>query len=149
MAPIEVAPASMPLACSHPRAGHRDALAALMLDAYRNTIDDEGESLGDAYRAIDHYFASMLRPHSFVAFDDTEPIAFAFVLIVNDVHYIDPVVVASTWKRQGLGTAVVGRCLRSLAAAGVGEVGATITDGNVASERLFGRLGFRRRGPWV
>ncbi len=51
-------------------------------------------------------------------------------------------------QRQGLGTAIVGLCLASLADAGVSEVGATITDGNVASERLFLGLGFARCGAW-
>jgi len=32
--------------------------------------------------------------------------------------------------------------------AGVGEIGAVITDGNTASERLFMALGFVRVGPW-
>lgn len=116
-----------------------------MLDAYRNTIDDEGESLDDALVAIDRYFASTVRPHSFVVLDGADPVAFSFV---SDTHYIDPVVVASARKRDGLGSAAVQLCLRSLADAGVCEVGATITDGNVASERLFTGLGFHRHGPW-
>ena len=40
-------------------------------------------------------------------------------------------------------------CLGSLGDAGISEVGATITDGNVASERLFIGLGFHRQGPWA
>jgi L-amino acid N-acyltransferase YncA len=35
-----------------------------------------------------------------------------------------------------------------LAASGIRVVGATITDGNVPSERLFTRLGFQRVGAW-
>jgi len=63
-------------------------------------------------------------------------------------HYFDPVVTSPARKRQGLGTAAVCESLRRLHRDGVGEVGAVITDGNVASERLFGRLGFARVGPW-
>ena len=75
-------------------------------------------------------------------------VAMAFVTVVAGVHYVDPVVVASDRKRTGLGGDAVRLVLDSLAGAGVTEVGATITDGNVASERLFLRLGFTRRGPW-
>jgi Acetyltransferase (GNAT) family len=149
MSPIRVSPASGSLATNHPVDEQRDALAALLLDAYRHTIDDEGESLDDAGRAIDHYLESIVRPHSFVVLDGADLVAFSFVLVVNDVHYIDPVVVASVRKRHGLGSRVVGLCLRSLAEAGVTEVGATITDGNVASERLFIGLGFCRHGSWA
>jgi L-amino acid N-acyltransferase YncA len=38
--------------------------------------------------------------------------------------------------------------LRSLAEAGIDEVGAVITDGNTPSERLFARFGFVRVGEW-
>jgi L-amino acid N-acyltransferase YncA len=81
--------------------------------------------------------------------DGSDLVAFAFVVVVNDVHYIDPVVVAAARKRLGLGDALARRCLGSLADAGIPEVGATITDGNVASERLFIGLGFHRHGPWT
>jgi predicted N-acetyltransferase YhbS len=64
------------------------------------------------------------------------------------VHYIDPVVVAASRKQRGLGRAVVELCLGSLAESGVSVVGATITDGNTASEQLFTRPGFSRCGEW-
>ncbi len=149
MSPIRIVASSVPLPTTHPDEQQRDQLAALMLDAYRNTIDDEGESLEDALSAIDYYLSSIVRPHSYVMVDGAEPVAFAFVVVVDDVHYIDPVVVASARKRLGFGGALVRRCLGSLADAGVFEVGATITDGNVASEHLFVGLGFDRRGSWT
>ena len=116
-----------------------------MLDAYRNTIDDEGESLEDACNAIDYYLTSIVRPHSFVMLDGSDLVAFAFVVVVHVVHYIDPVVVASARKRLGLGDALVRQCLGSLAGAGIPEVGATITDGNVTQAA---RLAKRNRGDF-
>jgi len=64
MSPIQATAASAPLPTIHPDEQQRDSLAAVMLDAYRNTIDDEGESPDDALSTIDHYLASIVRPHS-------------------------------------------------------------------------------------
>lgn len=127
----------------------RDGLARLLLDAYRGTIDDEGESLDDAFDAIDEYFELLVAPHSFVGEGDTgELAAMSLVVVVDGLHYIDPVAVSASAKRRGLGRAMVATSLASLAAAGIDVVGATITDGNVASERLFAALGFERVGGW-
>jgi RimJ/RimL family protein N-acetyltransferase len=149
LSPIVVAPAQSSLDARHPIEADRDAVAQLLLDAYRGTIDDEGEDLDDAYAAIDQYFAHIERPHSFIVLDEATIAAFSFVVIVNEIHYIDPVVVAPVRQRRGLGRAAVGLCLASLGEAGISDVGATITDGNTASEQLFARLGFRRRGAWT
>ena len=126
----------------------RDALTELLLDAYRGTIDDEGEELPDAFDAIDHYLGRILVPHSFVAADADGLVAMSFVVVVNDRHYIDPVATHPRAKQTGVGRALVATSLRSLAVAGVREVGATIPDGNTASERLFSGLGFERVGSW-
>ncbi len=124
------------------------ALAAVLLDAYRGTIDDEGETLEDAVEFVDDALDRALDGVSFVAESAGAPIAFCIVTLVHDVHYIDPIVVAPTWKQQRIGTALVGTSLAELARSGVGEVGAVITEGNVASESLFASLGFELVGPW-
>lgn len=127
----------------------RRQLAELLLDAYRGTIDDEGEDLDDAFEAIDHYLEIIVRDHSIVVLgDDATIVAMSFVVIVEDMHYIDPVAVASGHRGGGLGRAAVITSLQSLATSGVDQVGATITDGNEPSERLFTGLGFERHGAW-
>jgi GNAT superfamily N-acetyltransferase len=125
-----------------------DALAALLLDAYRGTIDDDGEGEDDARAAIDHYLGQLVPPYSVIVELDGRPVSLSFVVLVQGRHYIDPVATSAAHKRQGLGVEAVGTSLRRLNRDGVDEVGAVITDGNLASERLFARLGFRRVGPW-
>ena len=124
------------------------AVAALMLDAYRGTIDDEGEGDAEAKAAIDHYFANIEWQHSCVLENDAGILAMSFVVTVDGRRYIDPVATSAASKRRGHGRTAVLASLRSLASDGCDDVGAVITDGNVPSERLFRSLGFQRVGPW-
>jgi len=126
----------------------RGALAMLLLDAYQGTIDDEGEGEIEARQAIDEYMGRVLPAHSVVIEEDGQLMAMSFVVIVGGRHFIDPVATAAARKGHGLGTDAVLHSLGSLARDGVSDVGAVITDGNVASERLFRRLEFARVGPW-
>jgi L-amino acid N-acyltransferase YncA len=126
-----------------------DSLPPMMLDAYRGTVDDEGEGDDEARAAIDEYFARMEWRHSVVLEADAQLVAMSFVVVVNDRHYIDPVATMAAFKGRGFGRAAVVASLRSLASVGVLEVGAVITDGNTPSQRLFAGLGFVRVGSWA
>jgi acetyltransferase (GNAT) family protein len=126
-----------------------EALAYLMLDAYLGSVDDEGEDIDDARGAISQYFERIVWPHSYVITNGAQPLAMSMVVVVDGVHYIDPVATAAAHKRNGHGRAAVAMSLQSLAAAGVDEVGAVITDGNTSSEHLFGRFDFVRVGEWT
>ncbi|MEQ1700988.1 MAG: GNAT family N-acetyltransferase, partial [Ilumatobacteraceae bacterium] len=117
-APLAIRPVSL---------DDRAAAARLMLAAYRGTIDDEGEGEADALDAIDDYFSRILWPHSFVMTDAEAVVAMVFVVVVDDRHYIDPVATDAAHKGRGLGSRMVVESLCSLAAAGVDDVGATIT----------------------
>lgn len=148
LAPLETEPPSTNLVTRRVLVSDRDALGALMLDAYKGTIDDEGETIDDALEAVDQYITRMVHEHSFVVTGQDRVIAMAFTVVVDGVHYVDPIAVVADRKRSHVGQNAVRILLASLASAGVAEVGATVTDGNIASERLFLGLGFTRRGPW-
>ena len=126
----------------------RESLAQHLLDAYRGTVDDEGETFEDALEVADHYLDVLLGGHSTTVWQEGSLVALALVIVVDGRHYIDPVATVAPLKGRGLGSEAVRRSIGSLHAAGVTEVGAAITDGNEPSERLFSRLGFRRVGPW-
>lgn len=126
----------------------RDALADLLQDAYRGTIDDEGEGVTEARQAVDDWLEHRNADCSVVIEEGDRIVAMSFVVMVRGRAYIDPVATASAWKRNGVGRRAVSASLQRLHDAGVYEVGATITDGNVASEQLFAALGFVRLGPW-
>jgi len=91
-------PASSAIDARRPVDRDRDRLALLMLDAYRDTLDDEGESLDDARQAIDHYFGVIRRDLSVVVDVDVS-IAACLVLDVEGLQYIDPIIVAKSHQR--------------------------------------------------
>ena len=126
----------------------REQLATVILDAYRGTVDDEGEDHDAALAAVDEWLSRLESPHSVVLEQDGRIVAVSFVVNVAGREYIDPIAVVSASKRTGLGRAAVATSLRSLHEVGVREVGAVITDGNTASERLFASLGFVRLRSW-
>lgn len=132
----------------HPTTDDRQSAAELLLDAYRGTVDDEGETEKEALAAIDYYFATM-EPHaSFVLPGDEGLTSMSFVVTVQGLRYIDPVATRRSHKGRGLGRCMVCASLTALRASGATEVGAVITDGNTPSERLFASLGFERHGTW-
>ena len=132
--------------CRPPSQHDRTELAHLLLDAYRETIDDEGETITEARQAIDDYLQRILPQYSLVAERDGSLLAMAFTVVVRGTHYIDPVATASAYKRNGIGAATVSAVLQMLADDDIVDVGAVITEGNVPSERLFLSLGFERVG---
>lgn len=127
----------------------RQELAGVLLDAYRGTVDDEGENEQDALDAIDSFLGRIDRRSSVVVTEEGGRIvAMSFVVVVAGRHFIDPVATSADRKGRGLGTTAVRASLGRLHEHGVDDVGAVITDGNRPSEQLFARLGFERTGPW-
>lgn len=142
-------PPAIPIPSTRPPTDDdRGAIADLLLDAYRGTIDDEGETDDDALAAADHSLATIDRDASVVLTDGERIVALSFVITLDGRPYIDPVVTTAARKGRGLGSSAVAASLQRLHDRGLDEVGAVITDGNTPSERLFSALGFERTGPW-
>ena len=123
----------------------RDGLAELMLDAYRGTIDYEGETLEDAIHEVTRFLRdddSMLE-HSLAVEVDGALGSAVLVSMLRDEPFIGYVMTRRDHKRTGLARHLVAAALGGLAGAGHRRVTFYITDGNEASERLFASLGSR------
>jgi len=126
------------------------ALAELMLDSYRDTIDYEGETLDQATDEIKRYFEGAYGPPlpdcSWLCL--CEGILGAACLVSWWEKRKSPLIVfvmtRAEWKRSGLGGLVLREALRSLVGKEYSEVRAVITEGNAPSEGLFNRFGFVR-----
>lgn len=126
-------------------------LADLMLDAYRNTIDYEGEGFAEAVAEVESYFsrASMnlaISQYSLaLGFGDSMACACLIEFWQSrNVPFVGFVMCRSVHKRQGLGTFALHKSIGKLRRAGYAELRTIITEGNSPSEALFTRAGFRR-----
>lgn len=128
-------------------------LAELMLDAYLDTIDYDGETLEDALNEVRSYFSNlsdeMGLEASRLVFMGEDLASACLVSFWEDRHapLIAYVMTAARWKGRHLATGAVTLSLKSLADAGYSEVRAVITGGNLPSERVFSLLGFTQLIP--
>ncbi len=119
-----------------------EALADLMLEAYRGTIDYDDETIVEARDEVAGYFAGdPLLDHSRVRFEGAAAVSAVLLATWRGDPIVSYVMTRREYKRQGLAKALLLDALASLRAAGAERVHLFITDGNVASERLFATLG--------
>ncbi len=136
----------------NPSVADLQILAELMLDSYRGTIDYDGETIDDAISEVDSYFShqdSGWFDYSWLAFIENDLLCASLVGFWKDRNspLISYVMTASQWKGKRLATIGVSRSLQSLAENNYTKVYAVITEGNVPSEQVFTRIGFKRSIP--
>ena len=124
-----------------------DDVAALMLAAYRGTIDDEGETLEDARAAVAQLFAGAFGAMDWVRSElvRRDGILAAATLVTRweDRPFVAFSLTAPTHQRQGFARAGLQRLFDRLQAAGEAELRLVVTQGNLRAEALYESLGFR------
>jgi GNAT superfamily N-acetyltransferase len=142
----EVADAAPGLVVRAPTHADAEAIAGLVLDAYRGTIDDEGETPAETLDMVRQLFAGeygvMLWNVSELTFDAGRPVAATMCTVWQGRPFVAFMVTAPAWKGRGLARAGLARAINRLAAAGDPLVRLVVTEGNVPAERLYADLGF-------
>lgn len=126
-----------------PTAADAEALAVLMLEAYRGTVDYDGEGIEEARGEVGAHFAGAPIDEASTLLVTTDRLAAACLVAEYEGDaLIGYVMTTPEFKRQGLGRAVTAESLSRLAALGYSTVHAWITEGNEPSERIFLGFGF-------
>lgn len=127
------------------------ALAELMLEAYRGTIDYDGETIEDCISEVQAYLAGQrggqpLLAESRLYFDGDTLVSACLVGEWDDRRQpiVAYVMTRPEWKGRGLAKQVIKAALTALIEKGYTAVRAVITAGNTPSERVFSGLGFQR-----
>ncbi len=115
-----------------------------MLDAYRGTIDYEGETLAEALAEVDSWFASPSRlvDQSLVAIEAGLVVSAALLSRVDDMPLVAYLYTDPAWKGRGLAEGLMRALMTSLAASGHERIHLWVTAGNTPAERIYERLGF-------
>jgi 3-oxoadipate enol-lactonase len=125
------------------------ALARLVLDAYRDTIDDEGETLDDALQAMQDVFAGtwrtgrLLESCSFVIEEWGEPLACTLVTWWHEQPLLAYVMTHPTARNRGMARFLIQKSINALLAQGHQELSLFVTKGNLPAQHLYERLGFQ------
>lgn len=128
-----------------------NALAELMIESYRGTIDDDGETLEDAIAEVQAYISGKrgggaLFHASRLAFAGSQLVGACLAAEWHERQspLIAYVMTHRAWKNQGVGTQMLRAVIQALHEQGYHQVWAVITNGNVPSERLFEHMGFQK-----
>jgi ribosomal protein S18 acetylase RimI-like enzyme len=123
------------------------ALGALMLAAYRGTVDDEGETLEDAVVEVENVLGGSYGPFasdaSFVVEHDDGLVGASLVAIVDSRPLLLYLVVRPDAKRRGVGTSLLVSTGNALREAGHAELDLFVTQANEPAVSLYRKLGFR------
>ncbi len=126
--------------------GDRGALAELMLDAFRGTIDDEGEDLAGALAEVDRTVAGeygeYLAEFSLVIERDDQLISACLITLFEGAPWLSCSMTRRSCKRQGLARVLLIECMHRLAAHGYTQMGLIVTVGNTAAQAMYRSLGF-------
>lgn len=125
-----------------------DALAVLMLEAYRGTIDDEGETTEETRAAVqqlfDGDFGPLLWAVSEVIEEGGRLLAATLITLWDDRPFVAFTVTTPSHQGQGLARAGLERAMNRLRAGDGTELQLMVTRGNAPAESLYASLGFRR-----
>jgi ribosomal protein S18 acetylase RimI-like enzyme len=146
-APVRAVAAPVDATARPPTPADAEALAQLMLEAYRGGIDDEGETLDDSRAAVaqlfDGDFGPMLWSLSEVVERDGRVVSATLLTVWLEGPFVAFVLTLPAWRRRGLARAGLQRTLNRLAAGDEPWLRLVVTQGNGPAEALYESLGFR------
>ncbi|MGZ8662517.1 MAG: N-acetyltransferase family protein [Actinomycetota bacterium] len=143
----DVPPAPEGVTFRHPSADDAEALAILMFEAYRGTIDAEptdtlDTARGEVATTLEGGYGDLMPEASFLAEDGGRLVSASLLTRWRDHPLIAFTMTTPDRKGRGLSRAALVRSLAALAQAGEDHVDLAVTDGNEPAQHLYKTFGF-------
>lgn len=123
------------------------AVSQLMVDAYRGTIDDNGETLEDAIKMTQDTFAGEIGPFlkdcSWLIERDGKVLACTLVTLWSEEPLLAEVLTHPSAQNQGLGAFLIKKSCAALYGHGYSDLTLFVTQGNLPAQHLYEKLGFQ------
>lgn len=123
------------------------AVSQLMVDAYRGTIDDNGETLEEAIKMTQDTFAGGIGPFlkgcSWLIERDGTVLACTLVTMWHGAPLLAEVLTHPSAQNQGLGAFLIKKSCAALHAHGYSDLTLFVTKGNLPAQHLYEKLGFQ------
>jgi GNAT superfamily N-acetyltransferase len=127
-----------------------EALGLLMLEAYRGTIDYEGETLEEAISEVrgtlEGKYGTFLSDCSYMIEERGEAVSASMVTFSEELK--QPLLAFSMthpdFKRQGMAVFLLKKTINALADRGFEDLYLVVTDGNVEAQDLYRKMGFKK-----
>ena len=127
-----------------------DALAELMDESYRGTIDFEGETLlqcADEIRGtLQDKYGSFIQHASFVATVNDKIVSACLLTHWKAKPLIAFTMTSPQFQRQGLSRALIENSIHVLSDMGEDHLYLVVTDGNAHAKKLYEKIGFKVLG---
>jgi GNAT superfamily N-acetyltransferase len=130
--------------------GDIDALAKLMDESYRGTIDHEGETLEQCAEEMCGTLSGKYGPYiseaSFLAEINGVPASACLITRWQERPLIAFTMTSPNFQRKGLNRALIEKSVDALAKMGETVLYLVVTDGNTAAKNLYRKMGFKELG---
>lgn len=130
----------------HPDDG--DSLGRLMYQAYKDTVDDEGETIEESIAEADATLKGKYgRPILEASLVTESPDMLTSAIVITDYPKTGPliafVLTAPSYQKRGLASQLMKTSLQTLAQLGINQVRLVVTEQNTRAMSLYLKLGFQ------
>lgn len=122
------------------------ALGQLMVEAYRGTIDYDGETVEQAIEEVtgmlDSKYGDFMPSSSFLVEAEGQPVAACLITFWQEAPLVTVLMTHPSYKGQGLGTFLMRQSINTLYSQGYQDLYLFVTVGNDDARHIYEKLGF-------
>jgi ribosomal protein S18 acetylase RimI-like enzyme len=122
------------------------ALGQLLVEAYRGTVDYEGETVEQATEEVigmlGSKYGDFMTSSSFLVEVERQPVAACLITFWQEAPLVTVLMTHPSYKGQGLGTFLMRQSINALQAQGYQDLCLFVTVGNDDAQHIYEKLGF-------